>query len=220
MAPENTLQLDIKALIKRLEVLLDPQRTKIYLYVKINGQATTDELADVLQVNKSTLSYHLTKMVESNLLSVQTPPTGRLVKIYKLPTTRIHVDFNFDETIKNQNSEEIWDYLKSLALEYRFLANRIEYFLDTMDKTAFHSIERGADNLLHFKLHNQNGFLPSFRQYDITAEDAQYIESELIRLINEKILEKCNSQNDSIEKRREKEKLYYTFTLGMFPILD
>ena len=81
MPDENTLILDIKALIKRLEVLLDPQRTRIYLYVKINDQATTDELAEVLSVNKSTLSYHLTKLVENNLLKVEASQTGRFIKI-------------------------------------------------------------------------------------------------------------------------------------------
>jgi len=220
MPDENTLILDIKALIKRLEVLLDPQRTRIYLYVKINDQATTDELAEVLSVNKSTLSYHLTKLVENNLLKVEASQTGRFIKIYKLSSSRIQLDFNFEETIKNQNSGEIWDYLKSLALEYRFQANRIEYFLNNIDKKAFDSIKRGEDNLLNFKLQKRKGFLPSFRQYDISEKDARYIETELIRLINERIKEKCSSVENPIEKRREEEKLYYTFTLGMFPILD
>ena len=31
MSDDTTIKLDMKALIKRLEVLLDPQRTKIYL---------------------------------------------------------------------------------------------------------------------------------------------------------------------------------------------
>lgn len=218
---QNTKRIDMKSFLNQLEVLMDPQRTKIYLYIKMKGQATTNELAELLMVNKSTLSYHLTKLVENNLLIAEASQTGRFIKIYKLPAKSI-IDINFDQdkVIKTQDSKQIWNYLKSLALEYRFLANRIDYFLDIASKNDFSSINRSNDKLMTFKIENKSGFLPGFKQFDISETDAHFIETELIATITEHIQEKCKSLNDSIEKRKKSKELYYTFTIGMFPILD
>ncbi|MFX0108667.1 MAG: ArsR/SmtB family transcription factor [Candidatus Hodarchaeota archaeon] len=66
------------------ELLVDPVRSRIYFEVLLKGEVTAQHLMDLVEVNRSTLSHHLTKMVESSVLQVRVESVGRPTKFYRL----------------------------------------------------------------------------------------------------------------------------------------
>ena len=66
------------------ELLSDPVRARIYIEILVNQEMTAQELMNVVNVKRSTISHHLTRFVEEGVLSVRVQSTGRPVKYYKI----------------------------------------------------------------------------------------------------------------------------------------
>jgi DNA-binding transcriptional ArsR family regulator len=75
---------EIEGLVARNELLQDPTRFEIYTQTFLRPGITATELLEVVEINRSTLSFHLTKMVDAGILTVSVPDTGRQVKSYAL----------------------------------------------------------------------------------------------------------------------------------------
>ncbi|NHJ14189.1 MAG: ArsR family transcriptional regulator [Candidatus Thorarchaeota archaeon] len=105
------------------EVLADPVRSRIYFEILIGGEATANNLQRPAQVNRSTLSHHLTKMVEAELLTVRIESIGRSVKYYRL-------NDKLNEKIVIDRSKELGAdagraaaFLESAAAHLQLIAN-------------------------------------------------------------------------------------------------
>ena len=69
---------------KLLEILGDPVRAHIYFEAMIQKEITAKQLMEKLTINRSTLSHHLTKMVEEGVFDVRVQTIGRPVKYYRI----------------------------------------------------------------------------------------------------------------------------------------
>ncbi|MHA1902879.1 MAG: ArsR family transcriptional regulator [Candidatus Thorarchaeota archaeon] len=70
--------------MKLMELMKDPVRSRIYFEIMLQGQVTAQQLMNYVSINRSTLTHHLTKMVETDLLDVGVQSIGRPVKYYSL----------------------------------------------------------------------------------------------------------------------------------------
>ncbi len=66
------------------ELLSDSVRARIYIEILVNKEMTAQDLMSVVNIQRSTMSHHLTRFVEENVLSVRVQSTGRPVKYYQI----------------------------------------------------------------------------------------------------------------------------------------
>jgi DNA-binding transcriptional ArsR family regulator len=105
------------------ELLSDPVRARIYIEILVNQEMTAQNLMKVVDVNRSTLSHHLTRFVEENVLSVRVQSTGRPVKYY-----RINPHYNEEIIIKGDENEKTAKrrmFLKSASAHLQVISNFI-----------------------------------------------------------------------------------------------
>ena len=80
-------------------------------------------MLEVISVNRSTLSFHLTKMVKANLLTVEMNPTGRATKYYSLATTMFKIEVGehsfTDSTSIEENKTSLILKLRQMAMEFK-----------------------------------------------------------------------------------------------------
>ena len=81
------------------ELLSDPVRAKIYLEVLLKGEVTAQELMDTIKISRSTMSHHLSMLVEAHVFTVRVQETGRSVKYYSH-----NPDFSEDVVIEGSDS--------------------------------------------------------------------------------------------------------------------
>ncbi|TET08646.1 MAG: ArsR family transcriptional regulator [Candidatus Thorarchaeota archaeon] len=68
------------------ELLSDPVRARIYIEVLLSKEITALELLQTVDINRSTLSHHLTRFVKEGVLNVRVQSIGRSVKYYSINT--------------------------------------------------------------------------------------------------------------------------------------
>ena len=66
------------------ELLADPVRARIYVEVLLNQEITAQELMEVVNINRSTMSHHLSRFVKERVLNVRIESIGRSVKYYSV----------------------------------------------------------------------------------------------------------------------------------------
>ncbi len=120
ISPEESSRMKSVSL-KLMELVIDPVRAQLYFEVLVRGEVTAKELVKILPVNRSTLTHHLTKFVESGVLSVDVPDVGRPVKTYRLNP-------EFDETIviEDISSKKVRQrvmFLESMSTHLQVIAN-------------------------------------------------------------------------------------------------
>ncbi len=67
-----------------MDLLADPVRSRIYFEVMRQGETTASQLMKHVAINRSTLTHHLTKLVEAKVLRVRVQELGRPIKYYRL----------------------------------------------------------------------------------------------------------------------------------------
>jgi DNA-binding transcriptional ArsR family regulator len=67
-----------------MDLLADPVRSRIYFEVMRQGETTANHLMQHVAINRSTLTHHLTKLVEAKALLVRVQELGRPIKYYRL----------------------------------------------------------------------------------------------------------------------------------------
>ena len=106
------------------ELLSDPVRAKIYLEVLLRGEATAQELMDVIQISRSTMSHHLSILVESHVFSVRIQETGRSVKYYSH-----NPDFSEEVVIEGSDSLSLRKklmFLESASAQLQVISNILQ----------------------------------------------------------------------------------------------
>jgi DNA-binding transcriptional ArsR family regulator len=66
------------------ELLADPMRARIYVEVLVNQEMTAQELMEVVDINRSTMSHHLSRFVRERVFNVRIETIGRSVKYYSI----------------------------------------------------------------------------------------------------------------------------------------
>ena len=61
-----------------LKMLSDPIRSRIMIETLLRGKITAKDLMEILNINRSAISYHLALMVENNVLDVEINEKGQL----------------------------------------------------------------------------------------------------------------------------------------------
>jgi len=105
------------------ELLSDPVRARIYIEILVNKEMTAQELMKVVNIQRSTMSHHLTRFVEEDVLSVRVQSTGRLVKYYQVNSHRnekILVKSGEDEKIAKRRM-----FLESASAHLQVISNFI-----------------------------------------------------------------------------------------------
>ncbi|MHA2504627.1 MAG: winged helix-turn-helix domain-containing protein [Candidatus Kariarchaeaceae archaeon] len=90
------------------QLLADDTRYKIFQETLNRGEMTTAQYLEVLKISKSTLSHHLTKLVDGGMLVVRVASTGRPVKYWSVNRGM----FVFKERLDGIGDEELPDYLQ------------------------------------------------------------------------------------------------------------
>ncbi|MHA1961421.1 MAG: ArsR/SmtB family transcription factor [Candidatus Thorarchaeota archaeon] len=109
--------------IRLMELLSDPVRSRIYLEVLLTSKVTAQQLMDHLTIGRSTLTHHLTKLVESGILDVTVQPTGRPVKSYSLSS---EIQKRVEIEVPSESAKELGQriaFLESAASHLQMIAN-------------------------------------------------------------------------------------------------
>jgi len=105
------------------ELLSDPVRARIYIEILMNQEMTAQKLMKVVNIQRSTMSHHLTRFVEEEVLSVRVERTGRPVKYYQINPHRneeILIKSGEDETIAKRRM-----FLESASAHLQVISNFI-----------------------------------------------------------------------------------------------
>ena len=208
----KALIIDIDTVIHQLEVLQDPQRARIYFFILRENQATTEELIKLTQIQRSTLSYHLTKMVETKILSVSAPATGRFKKIYKLPEyDRLQLNLDFTDLFESNNVIMLKKYLHLVLLEYRFYSTLAEISYEVVKNGNLKILSITKNSRVKVELNKMKAFIPRVWKGYLTEKQAEYVETKLESLLYEAIIKYPHED-------RNKEKVKYNVLLGQYPI--
>jgi DNA-binding transcriptional ArsR family regulator len=204
--------IDIDTVIQQLEVLQDPQRAKIYFFILRENQATTEELMELTQIQRSTLSYHLTKMVETKILSVSVPATGRFRKIYKLPECdRLQLRVDFTDIFESNDVSLLKKYLHLVLLEYQFYSTLAEISHEVIKDGDMKILSITRNSRIKVQLNNMKGFIPRVWKGYLTEKQAEYIETKLEPLIYEAMTKYPSEDKDKKEPK-------YNVLLGQYPL--
>lgn len=207
---------DVETRVSQLETLSDPQRARIYFYVEMNERVSTEELLKVTGLAKSTLSYHLTKLVEKKLLAVEIPLKGQYKKIYKKGIkNKVAVAFSYEKVMIEKDHEYIKNYLKIIALDYQILANRAKNALQNAKEIPLEDIIEDEEKNTTFTYKNKKGFIPAVKQVQFGEKLARKFQIEFRNVVN-KILEEEEVNN----KNSKKEEIQYIANLSFFPLFD
>ncbi len=104
-----------------MELVVDPIRAQIYFEVLVRGEVTAHKLMQVLPINRSTLTHHLTKFVEAGIFIVDIPATGRPVKYYRL--NEVFEETIIVEGISSHSVKERIMFLESTATHLHVVAD-------------------------------------------------------------------------------------------------
>ncbi len=105
------------------ELLSDPVRARIYIEILVNQEMTAQELMKVVNIRRSTMSHHLTRFVEEDVLSVRVQSTGRPVKYYQInPHRNEEVVFKVGEDEKTAKRRM---FLESASAHLQVISNFI-----------------------------------------------------------------------------------------------
>ncbi|MFX0092293.1 MAG: winged helix-turn-helix domain-containing protein [Candidatus Hodarchaeota archaeon] len=204
--------IDVNTIIQQLEVLQDPQRARIYFFILRENQATTEELIELTQIQRSTLSYHLTKMVKAKILSVSAPATGRFKKIYKFPECdRLQLDLDFADIFETNDVIMLKKYLHLVLLEYQFYSTLAEISHEVIKNGDMEILSVTRDSRIKVKLNEMEGFIPRVWKGYLTEKQAEYVETRLEPLIYEAMSKYPNED-------KNKEKVRYNVLLGQYPL--
>lgn len=106
------------------ELLSDPVRAKIYLEVLLRGETTAQELMDEIKISRSTMSHHLSMLVEAHVFNVRVQETGRSVKYYSH-----NPDFSEEVVIEGSDNTSLRNrlmFLESASGQLHVISNILQ----------------------------------------------------------------------------------------------
>lgn len=119
---------------KVVDLFRDPIRFKIFTELFFTPEKTAKEILDVLPINRSTLSHHLTKMVDENVLKVRINPTGRAIKYYSLavPFHKIEVRSKMNISSEKEKRDALMLLVQQIGFELRMANTMFETYQESL----------------------------------------------------------------------------------------
>ncbi|MGY5857810.1 MAG: winged helix-turn-helix domain-containing protein [Candidatus Thorarchaeota archaeon] len=113
------------------ELLSDPVRARIYIEILVNNEMTAQDLMKVVDVKRSTISHHLTRFVEEEVLNVRVQSTGRPVKYYQINTH--HNEEVMIKGTEDKKSAKRRMFLESASAHLQVISN---FMMEHADKPS------------------------------------------------------------------------------------
>ncbi|MFW9849132.1 MAG: ArsR/SmtB family transcription factor [Candidatus Thorarchaeota archaeon] len=118
------------------ELLSDPVRARIYVEVLLRRETTAEELRKIVKVSRSTISHHLTKFVEENVLNIRlgSEKYKRNMKYYS-----INPDFSEEMIIdckEDPDGTKKKAFLESSAAHLQVISNLMLERIDSSKKRS------------------------------------------------------------------------------------
>lgn len=130
--------------VRAVELFNDPIRFKILTELFFNREKTAKELLEVLPINRSTLSHHLTKMVSEKVLAVRINPTGRAIKYYslKIPIHKIEARSSYNPKPDHEKTKVLKLLAQQIPFELKMATNLAEkYSRSILNQEIIENIE-------------------------------------------------------------------------------
>jgi len=209
--------------VDALEVLLDPIRSKIVFEIIFKGEVTADMLVDITKKSRSTISHHLKKLVESELIDVYMNPTGK-TKYYRINQNITDMMYTLDkESLLASPLVERSAFLIDLQQFYAIInyiyTNVLTDQIKKLEKyQPFEDVyldERTGD--LGYTIKGKKYPMPYHSSIITTEEEALFL-IEKTREVMKEYQEKFGGAERIMEKLKEEPK--YLYKAQIFPYLD
>jgi len=156
--------------LKYIELLADSARSQIFCELLIHKQLTTTELLKKIAISKGTMSYHLSKLVNSGLLEVKVQATGRPLKTYNITKNKLMIKDNK------------MGVFSSSTAQLQMLANTMK---NSISKVDFSNLEKYDD----CKFYSTMLFLK--------PKQTDFLQNKLAKFIDQTLKELSEIKDDS-----------------------
>lgn len=172
-----------------IEVLLDPIRSKILFEVVLRGEATAEILVESTKKSRSTISHHLKKLVEHEILEVFMNPTGK-TKFYRMSQDFTNLIFTFDkeEFLKSSiedRSTHVMNLYQLYAIINHIYANIFSDQIKLFQKYLPFEDVGVKDKVIEFKIKNKEIKMPYFSSIIVGEKQAAYLNKKLREVMKE-----------------------------------
>lgn len=202
-----------------LKMLSDPIRSRILIETLLRGKITAKDLMEILDINRSAISYHLSLMVENNILNVEINEIGRPVKSYSMKSRDLIT--GFDKMINSASEEEknelILAKLNLFAGTMQMLGNlSVDAIQQIQDSSAIENVGISKKSIVDYTFKNNKEFFIPLAFDFLTLEEVKGLMGDIIALTNEKIGPSLKRNSQEIIKEG---KIPYLMMFSCFPLL-
>ena len=202
-----------------LKMLSDPIRSRIMIETLLRGKITAKDLMEILNINRSAISYHLGLMVENNVLNVEINEIGRPVKSYSMRSRELIT--NFDELINSATEEEKRELLLAklnlFAGTMQMLGNlSVNSIEKIQESSAIHNVGTSANSIVDYTFKNNKEFFIPLAFEFLSSEDVAELMADFIPLVIKKIHGKSKQKSHETIKEG---KIPYLMMFSCFPLL-
>ena len=182
--------ISVKKRIEQLELLTDPVRAQLHqtiLNAKEEG-IDADSLQKIVMKSRSTLSFHLSKMVKAGLIDVEIPKSGRLIKIYKGKYPLVQVNVEEEKVVEKQDSDAILDIIHGHNLEFLEFATSADISLKSLFNQEISEIEcekHSEINFLSFHANKARVIVPKTTKGSLTEEQLLFVTVKVNEILKE-----------------------------------
>ena len=174
--------------IEPIELLLDPIRSKILLEIILNKEVTAEKLMKSTQKSRSTISHHLKKLVESNIVEVYMNPTGK-VKYYQINKKFTNRFYSLDrEGLKTSSLEEsstfIVEFQQVIAIMSHVYSNIFtEQIKKLEEKIPFEKVDVDEDGEITYIIDGEKRKMPYTSSFITGKKEAEFLTKGLNKLM-------------------------------------
>lgn len=202
-----------------LKMLSDPIRSRIMIETLLRGKITAKDLMEILNINRSAISYHLALMVENNVLDVEINEKGRPVKSYSMKSKKLIT--NFDDMINSANKEEKKELLLAklnlFAGTMQMLGNlSVDAIQQIQNSSTIGDVGTSKHSIVDYPFNNNKEYFMPLAFKFLSPEDIKELMDEFIQKTIEKIENLSTRNSNEIIKEG---KIPYLMMFSCFPLL-
>lgn len=202
-----------------LRMVSDPIRSRIMIEALLRGEVTAKDLIEILNINRSAISYHLGLMVENNILNVKIDEVGRPIKRYSLKMRDLLI--KFDEMINSASKEEKKELLLAklnlFAGTMQMISNlSVDAMEQIEESSAITEIGTSFNSVVDYAFKDRKElFIPLIFEF-LSKEQVEELMDEFIQATIKKIRSKATENKNELLKN---DKIPYLMMFTCFPLL-
>ena len=202
-----------------LKMLSDPIRSRILIETLLRGKITAKDLMEILNINRSAISYHLGLMVENNVLDVEINEIGRPVKSYSMRSRDLIT--KFDEMINSASEEEKRELLLAklnlFAGTMQMLGNlSVDAIQQIKDSSAINDVGSSINSIVDYTFKNNKEFFVPLVFDFLSPDEVKELMDDFIDITIKKIGPTLKRNSQEIIKEG---KVPYLMMFSCFPLL-